>query len=58
MVEPKGADIRRIEVITGVGRRRTFSEEEKSRVVEETLRPGAAPPSFMLYDIRDSVRLY
>jgi transposase len=33
--------VRRIEVITGTGRRRRFSEDDKARIVEETLTPGA-----------------
>jgi len=32
---------RRIELLTGPGRRRRRSVEEKARVVEETLEPGA-----------------
>jgi transposase len=28
-------------VITGTGRRRRFSEDDKSRIIEETLAPGA-----------------
>jgi hypothetical protein len=32
---------RRVEVLTGPGRRRRWSAEEKARVVEETLVPGA-----------------
>jgi transposase len=33
--------VRRIEVITGTGRRRRFSDDDKARIVEETLVPGA-----------------
>ena len=33
--------VRRIEVITGTGRRRRFSDDDKARLVEETLAPGA-----------------
>ena len=33
--------VRRIEVITGTGRRRRFSEADKAGVVEETFAPGA-----------------
>jgi transposase len=33
--------VRRIEVITGTGRRRRFLDEDKARVVEETFAPGA-----------------
>ena len=32
---------RRIEVLTGPGRRRRWSEDTKARIVEETLLPGA-----------------
>ena len=32
----------RVEVITGVARRRRFSTEQKLAVVEETLQPGAS----------------
>jgi len=32
---------RRVELLTGPGRRRRWSAEEKSRIVEETLAPGA-----------------
>ena len=38
-----GADsFQRIEVITGVGRRRRWSSEEKARMVSESLVPGAS----------------
>ena len=33
--------VRRLEVITGTGRRRRFSDEDKARLIEETLVPGA-----------------
>ncbi len=33
--------VRRIEVITGTGRRRQWSEDEKARIVIESLKPGA-----------------
>jgi transposase len=39
MVEPK--EVRRIEVLTGTGRRRQFSEEFRDRVVAEAMREGA-----------------
>ena len=32
---------RRLEVITGTGRRRRFSEDYKAQIIEETLAPGA-----------------
>jgi transposase len=38
-LEPKAA--RRIEVITGPGGRRRFSDHEKARIIEEALMPGA-----------------
>lgn len=31
----------RVEVITGTRRRRQFSSDEKARIIEETLAPGA-----------------
>lgn len=36
-----GDTLRRVEIITGVGRRRRWSEDEKARIVEESLAPGA-----------------
>jgi transposase len=33
--------VRRVEVITGTGRRRRFSDDDKARFVEETLAPDA-----------------
>ena len=33
--------VRRLEVITGTGRRRRFSADDKARIVEETLIAGA-----------------
>jgi transposase len=33
--------VRRIEVITGTGRRRRWSEGEKARIIIESLKPGA-----------------
>lgn len=38
-LEPRA--VRRLELITGSGRRRAWSREEKARIVEETLAPGA-----------------
>jgi len=38
-LEPKA--VRRLELITGTGRRRAWSREEKARIVEETLAAGA-----------------
>jgi transposase len=40
-LKPELVEVRRLEVITGTGRRRQFSEEAKGRIVEETLVPGA-----------------
>jgi transposase len=37
----KPETVRRLEVITGTGRRRRFSEDDKARLIEETLVPGA-----------------
>ena len=39
-LEPERA-VRRLEVITGTGRRRRFSDDDKARIIEETLAPGA-----------------
>jgi len=39
-IDAKGG-FRRIELLTGPGRRRRWSTEEKARIVEETLLPGA-----------------
>jgi transposase len=41
MLEPEAGTVHRLEVITGTGRRRRFSDEYKARVIEETLVPGA-----------------
>lgn len=38
-LEPKSS-VRRVEVITGTGRRRQFSADDKARIIEETLAPG------------------
>jgi transposase len=38
--------VRRIEVITGTGRRRRFSLDDKTRIVEETLAKGAVVSEF------------
>src|SRR3954466_5898609 len=40
-LKPEGTTVRRVEVITGTGRRRRFSADDKARLVEETLAPGA-----------------
>ena len=37
----KGRGYRRIEVLTGPGRRRKWSDDDKARIVAETLAPGA-----------------
>jgi transposase len=39
--DAKGGGYRRIEVLTGPGRRRQWSDEAKARIVAETLEPGA-----------------
>jgi transposase len=35
------SNVRRIELITGTGQRRRWSSDDKARIVEESLRPGA-----------------
>jgi transposase len=40
-LKPEATSVRRLEVITGTGRRRQFSENFKAGIVEETLIPGA-----------------
>ena len=40
-LEPKAAAGRRVEVITGGGGRRRWSEDEKARAIEASLAPGA-----------------
>ena len=40
-LDPKAAQVRRLEVLTGVGGRRRWSSDDKARIVEETLTPGA-----------------
>jgi transposase len=40
-LKPEPAPLQRLEVITGTGRRRRFSDADKARIVEETLAPGA-----------------
>lgn len=40
MVDHKSDDLRRIEVITGVGRRRNWPDDFKAMVVAESLEPG------------------
>jgi transposase-like protein len=40
-LEPEVAEVRRLEVITGTGRRRLFTDDFKARVVAETLLSGA-----------------
>lgn len=40
MLEPD-VTVRRLEVIMGTGRRRRFSDDDKARIVEEALLPGA-----------------
>lgn len=39
--DAKGGVYRRVEVRTGPGRRRRWSDEDKARIVAETLQPGA-----------------
>jgi transposase len=40
MVDHKGDDLQRMEVITGVGRRRSWPDDFKAKVVAESLEPG------------------
>ena len=40
-LDPKPVVVRRLEVLTGVGGRRRWSSDDKARIVEETLAPGA-----------------
>ncbi len=40
-LDAKRSETRRIEVITGAGGRRRWSDEEKARAVEESFAPGA-----------------
>lgn len=40
-VDHKGDELRRVEVITGVGRRRNWSSDFKAMVVAESAEPGA-----------------
>ena len=35
------SNVRRIELITGTGRRRRWSSDDKARIVGESLKPGA-----------------
>ena len=39
--EDAGVPVRRLELITGTGRRRRWSTDEKARILVESLRPGA-----------------
>jgi transposase len=38
--DAKGGGDRRVEVLTGLGRRRKWSDDDEARIVAETLRPG------------------
>ena len=40
-LKPEAPEVRRLEVITGTGGRRRFSDDDKARIVEETLVAGA-----------------
>ena len=40
-VDDVGVPMRRLELITGTGRRRRWSTDEKARILVESLRPGA-----------------
>lgn len=39
--DAKGVGYRRIEVLTGPGRRRRWSDDDKARIIAETTQPGA-----------------
>ena len=39
--DAKGVGYRRVEVLTGPGRRRKWSDDDKARIVAETAEPGA-----------------
>ena len=39
--DAKGGGIRRVEVLTGPGRRRRWSADDKARIIAETAQPGA-----------------
>jgi transposase len=39
--DAKGVGYRRIEVLTGSGRRRRWSDDDKARIIAETAQPGA-----------------
>jgi transposase len=41
MLDPKATLVRRVEVITGAGGRRRWSDDEKAQAVEASLAPGA-----------------
>jgi transposase len=52
-LDPKPVLVRRLEVLTGVGGRRRWSADDKARIVEETLAPGATVSEVARrYDIR------
>jgi transposase len=38
--DAKGGGYSRVEVLTGPGRRRSWSDDEKARIVAETAEPG------------------
>ena len=44
-LKPEATTLRRLEVITGTGRRRQFSEDFKAGIVEETLAQLAGVPA-------------
>jgi transposase len=52
-LDPKPLQVRRLEVLTGVGGRRRWSADDKARIVEESLAPGATVSGVARrYDIR------
>lgn len=41
-LDPKPVQVRQLEALTGMGGRRRWSSDDKARIVEESLAPGAA----------------
>ena len=58
-IEGGGDTMRRIEVITGAGRRRRWSAQAKTRIVEESFEPGASASDVARrHDISPSLLFY
>ena len=52
-LDPKAVLVRRWAIVNGVGGRRRWSPDDKARMVEETLAPGATlPEAARRHDIR------